>query len=85
MVHIQTTTTADQQRSSSRLTLSLQRSFNQETLTCVAENTRMPSQQAQSNSLRQSIKLDVHCKYNNLFYSILYSSCEVKPTKIITY
>lgn len=53
-------TTVDQQQTSSRLTLTLQRSFNQQTLTCVAENPRISS----SNSIQQSLKLDVHCEYS---------------------
>lgn len=51
----------DQQQTSSRITLTLQQSFNQQPLTCVAENPRIP----QSSALRQTLQLDVHCKFTN--------------------
>lgn len=54
----QTNKKVEQHQSSSRLTLMMQRSFNGQTLSCVAENAKI----AQS-SIRQAIKLDVHCKY----------------------
>mgnify|MGYP001002955608 CR=1 FL=1 len=52
----------DQQQTSSRLTLSLQRTFNQQSLSCVAENPRIAHSSA---ALHQTIKLDVHCKWLN--------------------
>lgn len=54
--------TVDQQQTSSRLTLALQRSFNQQLLTCVAENPKI-SRPAAGSPAKQTIKLDVHCKY----------------------
>lgn len=47
----------EQHQSSSRLTLVMQRSFHGQQLTCVAENPKIAA-----STIRQSIKLDVHCK-----------------------
>lgn len=62
MMTTTTTLIVDQQQTSSRITLTLQQSFNQQPLTCVAENPRIP----QSSAMRQTIKLDVHCKFSVL-------------------
>lgn len=61
--------TVDQQQTSSKLSLVLQRSFNQQPLTCVAENPRISPWNSQSSrgktsaaSKQTTIRLDVHCE-----------------------
>lgn len=68
-----------QQQSLSRLTLTLQRSFNKQPLTCVAQNERLAGVQSQNESsnnnknlspdsqtsIRYTLRLDVQCEYFN--------------------
>lgn len=61
-------TTVDQQQTTSRLSVTLQRSFNQQPLVCVAENPRITGP---ASSIRHTVKLDVHCKFELPFATCL--------------